>query len=326
MRFERRGGFELSPGEVRVPSSLAQKGKSAKLSGMPAPRIGAHVNGGLKGAVAKAVEIGAEAIQIFIGSPQSWKGPNPSEGDIAAFMEGVSRERLGPVFVHGNYLVNLAASSAENLEKSVENLRLALHLSNSVGAAGLIFILALLGKPLTARLWIRVLRSLSTVLDGYDGTCRLLLEVCAGQGQTIGDRFSQFGDIINSLDRDPRLGVCWDTCHLYNAGYDLGSKRGLLRTMEEFEETVGFEWLHALHANDSKTPLGARRDRHENIGFGCIGEEAFGNMLAMAELRAVPWILEVPGQERKGPDRANLEVLRQLAGNARCSGRSSLTT
>ena len=161
-----------------------------------------------------------------------------------------------------------------------------------------------------------MVRSPETVLDGYSGNCRLLLEVCAGQGETIGDRFAQFGEILDAMGRDRRLGVCWDTCHLFNAGYDLSSAKGLAATMSEFAETVGFEWLFAVHANDSKTPLGARRDRHENIGWGCIGEEAFGRMLSMPELRCIPWILEVPGAERKGPDRANMEVLRHLAAAA----------
>jgi apurinic endonuclease APN1 len=277
------------------------------------PRLGAHVNGGLKGSITKAVEIGAEAMQIFIGSPQSWREPSPTSTEIANFRSGVEQNRLGPVFVHGNYLVNLASASDDNLRKSVDNLRTALIMSDMIGATGLIFHPGSAGQATYDEALQKVLRSLSVVLDGYKGQCRLLLEVCAGQGQTIGDRFSEFGDIISAMGRDKRLGVCWDTCHLFNAGYDLASEQGLEQTMAEFADTVGFEWLYAVHANDSKTPLVARRDRHENIGIGCIGEQAFARMLSKPELRAVPWILEVPGQDRKGPDRANIEVLKRLA-------------
>jgi len=290
--------------------------KDASKAGVDAlitPRLGAHVNGGLKGSVAKAIEIGAESIQIFIGSPQTWRSPNPANADVQAFVTGVDQAGLGPVFVHGNYLVNLAAASPDNLRKSVENLGIALRLADSVGAAGLIFHPGSAGSaPYDAAL-AKVLRSLEMVLEGYNGRCRLLLEVCAGQGETIGDRFCEFGQIINALGRDRRLGVCWDTCHLFNAGYDVSTENGLLQTMEEFEREVGFEWLFALHANDSKTPLGARRDRHENIGMGHIGETGFALMMQKPELRAVPWILEVPGIEKKGPDRANMEVLKHLA-------------
>jgi deoxyribonuclease-4 len=278
------------------------------------PMIGAHINGGLKSAVTKALEIGAQTIQIFIGSPQMWKTPHPHETEVKAFISGVRTNKLGPVFVHGNYLVNLAATSPDNLSKSIDNLRTVLNLSNLVGAEGVIFHPGSAGPAPYEEALKKVVSSLETVLDGYTGKCKLLLEVCAGQGQTIGDEFQEFKDILDAMGRDKRLGVCWDTCHLFAAGYDLSSAAGLRKTMSEFEALVGFDLLYAIHANDSKTPLGARRDRHENIGQGFIGEKAFSRMLTQPELRRVPWILEVPGLEKKGPDRPNIDLLRALAG------------
>jgi len=277
------------------------------------PKIGAHVSGGLKGAVAKAQEIGAQALQVFIGSPQTWKSPNPGPADFDLFIQGVKAYALGPTFVHGNYLVNLASASPQSLRNSVENLQLALRLADRARAAGLIFHPGSAGRAEYGEALKRVVKSVETVLEGYRGHCHLLLEVCAGQGQTIGDRFSQFGDILSATGFDERLGVCWDTCHLFNAGYDLSTEEGLERTIDEFEREVGFQWLKAIHANDSKTPLGARRDRHENIGHGYIGEEGFRRMLHHPRLRSLPWILEVPGFERKGPDRRNIEILHRLA-------------
>ncbi|HEY9718606.1 MAG TPA: deoxyribonuclease IV [Trichormus sp.] len=293
----------------------SQIGDSAAISST-LPCLGAHVNGGLKSSVAKAIEIGAQCIQIFIGSPQTWRPPSPASVEIQSFCQGIKQSGLGPVFVHGNYLVNLASASEDNLRKSVDNLRTALLVSDAIGAEGLIFHPGSAGTAAYDDAIDRVVRSLSLVLEDYDGRCRLLLEVCAGQGQTIGDRFCEFGHILKAMNKDKRLGVCWDTCHLFNAGYDVATKSGLRKTMDEFESEVGFEWLYALHANDSKTPLGARRDRHENIGMGHIGETGFALMMQQPELRSVPWILEVPGAQRKGPDRANLEVLRQLAAAA----------
>lgn len=277
--------------------------------------FGAHVKGGVTGAVTHALEIGAKTMQIFIGSPQSWKEPTPAPDDLDKFVSDVKQHKLGPVFVHGNYLVNLASPSSDNWKKSVENLSTALRLSDRISATGLIF------HPGSARdltykqAFSRVLDALARVLDGYNGRCKLLLEVCAGQGQTIGDRFHQFGEILDAMDNDRRLGVCWDTCHLFNAGYDVSSEAGLERTVDEFESTVGFKWLAAIHANDSKTPLGARRDRHENIGCGHIGEAGFRRMLHHPLLRSLPWILEVPGFENKGPDRKNIQILQKLAKN-----------
>ncbi|HEY9776854.1 MAG TPA: deoxyribonuclease IV [Planktothrix sp.] len=278
------------------------------------PIVGAHVNGGIKGAVPKALEIGAQTIQIFLGSPQMWRQPNPGQQEVQAFMSGVREHKLGPVFVHGNYLVNLAAASPDNLRKSIENLRINLFMADSIGATGVIFHPGSAGQAPYADALAKVVSSLEEVLDGYSGNCKLLLEVCAGQGQTIGDKFSEFADIMSAMEHDQRLGVCWDTCHLFAAGYDIASARGLRSTMNEFEKFVGFEWLYAIHANDSKAPLGSRRDRHENIGQGHIGEAAFARMWQEPELRRVPWILEVPGLEKKGPDRSNIDLLKTLAG------------
>lgn len=281
--------------------------KSAK------PSIGAHISGGMKTAVGKAMNIGAQSIQIFLGSPQMWREPNPTAADQKLFTSEIKTNAIGPVFVHGNYLVNLASESPENFAKSVNNLGFALRLSDRIGAEGLIFHPGSAGKATYEEALLRVLRALDLVLNGYSGKCKLLLEVCAGQGQTIGHRFEEFADILRATQYDKRIGVAWDTCHLFNAGYDLSTANGLKQTVEEFGELIGFDWLFAIHANDSKTPLGARRDRHENIGKGYIGEEAFRRMLHNPYLRPLPWILEVPGLERKGPDRTNIELLHMLA-------------
>lgn len=276
--------------------------------------IGAHVKGGLKGAVASALDIGAETIQIFIGSPQTWKCPAPAVDDVRNFMKGVKQHQLGPVFVHGNYLVNLAGTTPDFLAKSIENLSLALQMSDAAGARGLIFHPGSAMKSTYEEALARFIKALEQVLDGYKGDCKLLLEVCAGQGQTIGDKFSEFKDILSAFGYDKRLGVCWDTCHLFNAGYDVATEDGLKKTIDEFEKEVGFEWLYCIHANDSKNPLGARKDRHENIGQGHIGEDGFRRMLQHKQLRQYPWILEVPGFEDKGPDKKNIEIMKRLAG------------
>lgn len=289
---------------------MPAKSKSGKSAGV---NIGAHVRGGLKGAVAHAQEIGAQTIQIFIGSPQTWREPVAEPEVLAAFMRGVKEHALGPVFVHGNYLVNLASASSVNMKKSVDNLSAALRLADIAGAQGLIFHPGSAMQSSYEDAVKRVIAALEKVLSDYRGDCKLLLEVCAGQGQTIGDQFSEFKDIFEAFGWDKRLGVCWDTCHLLNAGYDIASEDGLEATIDEFEKEVGFEWLYAIHANDSKNPLGARKDRHENIGEGHIGKAGFRRMLHHPQLRKHPWILEVPGFENKGPDKKNIEIMRGLA-------------
>jgi deoxyribonuclease-4 len=286
------------------------KSKAAKTAQV---NVGAHCKGGLKGAVAHAREIGAQAVQIFIGSPQTWREPVPEPNHVKAFLEGIEEHELGPVFVHGNYLVNLASTSKDNLNKSVDNLAAALRLADMSGARGLVFHPGSALQSSYDEALGRVIKALEQVLSGYKGQCKLLLEVCAGQGQTIGARFVQFKDIFDAFGWDKRLGVCWDTCHLFNAGYDIATEKGLEQTIDEFDREVGFEWLYAIHANDSKNPLGARKDRHENIGEGHIGKSGFRRMLHHPQLKKYPWILEVPGFANEGPDKKNIDIMRTLA-------------
>ncbi len=302
-------------GRKKIQLAISKKTRTVVTRDIQEPRIlaGGHVRGGIKGAVKHALEIGAGPMQIFIGSPQTWIAPEPGATDISDFKKAVIEHQLGPVFVHGCYLVNLAASSIDNLKKSIENLYLGLRYADAIGAAGLIFHPGSAGKGDESEAIEKVVKSLEIVLHEYSGNCRLLLEVCAGQGGTIGNRFDQLGRILNAMGNDKRLGICWDTCHLYSAGYDIATEDGLERTMDEFHRTVGFEWLLAIHANDSKTPLGSRKDRHENIGQGHIGEAAFARMLCTPSLRSLPWILEVPGYENKGPDRKSIELLHRLS-------------
>lgn len=290
------------------------KARKPEASSKAIPKIGGHVSGGLKSAVRKAEEIGAETMQIFLGSPQMWKEPSHTVQDVRDFRKSVAEKELGPVFVHGNYLVNLASTNPEFLVKGITNLRANLFLSDQIGAQGLIFHPGSAGANTKIDAVKLVVKAMEVVLDDYEGDCKLVLEVCAGQGQTVGDTFEELAAILKAFGNDKRLAICWDTCHLYSAGYDVATAEGLKRTIDQFDKHVGFEWLVAIHANDSKTPLGSRRDRHENIGEGHIGEKAFGRMINDEHLRDKPWILEVPGFEKKGPDRANIDILRRLAG------------
>jgi len=183
-----------------------------------------------------------------------------------------------------------------------------------VGAEGLIFHPGSAGKAPYEEALGRVVAGLERVLSDAEGEARVILEVCAGQGQTIGRRFEQLADIIRALGDDARLAICWDTCHLYSAGYDIATADGLERTLDEMEQTLGLERLVAVHANDTKNPLGAGIDRHENIGRGHLGEEAFGRLLTHPALDHLPFLLEVPGLDGNGPDLENVGILRRLVG------------
>jgi deoxyribonuclease-4 len=267
----------------------------------------------LAGAVRTALSIGAESIQVFIGSPRTWRVAIPDEETVGDFRRDVALHRLGPVFVHASYLVNLAGAEPIRA-KSIATLHWQLREAERAGAAGLIFHPGSFGTTPRGEALRHVASAMDLVLDGYAGRCRLLLETTAGQGAAIGSRFEDLADLLARFPGDDRVGVCWDTCHLFAAGYDVATGEGLERTLAELDAVVGLEHLHAVHANDSKAPLGSRRDRHANIGAGHIGTAAFRRMLRHPALRPLPWILEVPGLADRGPDRPSIDLLRKLAG------------
>ncbi len=154
---------------------------------------------------------------------------------------------------------------------------------------------------------------LGDVLDDEpDNPSLLILENNAGQGNCIGGKFGELGALIGGLGGDPRVGVCIDTCHAYAMGYDLATDEGCATAMEEFDREVGFGRLVAVHANDTKQPLGTFRDRHENIGEGHIGIDGFRTLMAHPAFREVPFLLEVPGFDGKGPDAKNIRRLKKI--------------
>lgn len=279
-------------------------------------RIGAHVStsGGVHTAIGRALEIGADCIQIFAGAPQRWAEARFPDEDVAAFRQLAREHDIQPVFIHSAYLLNFASWDAELREKSVQSLVSGLRWAHRLGAAGVITHLGSAREVDPQQAEDLVCQSVAEVLGGAPEGTWLVLETCAGQGNTIGRRFEQIGSIIRRLGSDSRLQVCLDTAHVFEAGYEITTSEGLESTLRQFDGTVGLSRLVCIHANDSKTPLGSNVDRHENIGYGLIGEDAFKMILHHPLLRDIPFITEVPGLANQGPDRPNVEKLRSLAG------------
>jgi deoxyribonuclease-4 len=146
------------------------------------------------------------------------------------------------------------------------------------------------------------------------GGAPVLLENSAGSGDTLGARFQQIGALIEHLGGDERLGLCVDTAHTFASGYDLRTQAGLEQMVDELDRFIGFERLKVIHANDSRADLNSAVDRHADIGQGLLGEAAFERMLAHPKLSELPWVLEVPGADKKGPDEPNVRALKRLAG------------
>jgi len=278
-------------------------------------KIGAHVStaGGLDRAIDRALAIEAEAIQIFGSPPQSWQRRPPPPAQVEAFQAKAREKGVGPTFIHGPYLINLATDNPQNLARSKESLIADMHLSAQIGALGVIFHIGSHKGLGMEPFFGQVVQALEHVLAHSPQEVWLILENSAGMGGQIGDRFSELGALIRAVG-SPRLKVCFDTQHAFASGYDVATTAGLQATMDEFEREIGLERLVVIHANDSKCPLRGGKDRHENIGEGYIGRQGFEVILSYPAFRELPFLLEVPGFAGEGPDLENVRILRSLAG------------
>ncbi len=275
-------------------------------------KIGAHVStaGGLHTAFRRAEGLGAETIQIFASSPRAWRFRKLTEGDVEKFAQGAADSDISPVYIHGSYLVNIAGAP-EMLEKSVACLVRNMEVAAMIGAAGVVFhagshkgrgFEAVLGQAADA---------LSRVLDASPEGPELVVENSAGMGAQLGASFEEIGAMLAAVDSE-RLTVCLDTEHCFAAGYDIASDVGMGAAMNEFDDHIGLDKLVVVHANDAKVELGSGVDRHENIGEGYIGVEGFEAIMAHPAMRSVPFVLEVPGAGKKGPDKPNVDRLKKI--------------
>jgi deoxyribonuclease-4 len=282
-------------------------------------RIGAHVStaGGLERGIERAQAMGAETIQIFGSPPQSWRRKAYPRQEAEAFRTGAAAADIWPVFIHAVYLVNLATSNPENLIKSQDALIADMVLSSAIGAKGVIFHIGSHRGVGYATVFGQIVDSVRRVLAETPEDAWLILENSAGMGDTIGRKLGELAAIMKEVV-SPRLKVCLDTQHAFSAGYDVATARGLAATVDEFQREVGLAHLVAVHANDSKCPLGGGVDRHENIGEGHIGRAGFEVILAHAAFRDLPFLLEVPGfpkegKKAEGPDKENVDRLKAIA-------------
>jgi len=265
--------------------------------------IGGHVSssGGIHTAIDRAEVIGADAVQVFTQSPRAWRPTSHDPANVERFKERVVEAGIHGVVCHALYLINLASPDDGLYARSVEALATTVDVACSIDADGVVFhVGSHLGSGFEAGLE-RVVPALARCLERCDGPTWLLIENTAGAGGTIGRSIEELAALVAALDRHPRLGVCLDSCHLYASGYDVTDRAVLDETLEQLDREIGLDRLRALHVNDSKTPLGSNRDRHDNIGEGLMGE-GLGVFLGHPRLQGLPALLEVPGPENRGPD------------------------
>ncbi len=278
------------------------------------PIIGAHVSaaGGVMKAIPRAEEIGAKAIQIFASAPGNWNQPKATLEDGRIFGETCRAVGIRHIFFHSIYLINLASDNPGLVQKSQDSLVAALNLNAAMKGNGVIFHVGSAKTSTFEAVKDEIITRLNTIIAASDPASTLIIETNAGQGNCVGDTFEEVAALIAGIDDKSRIGVCLDTAHTFASGYDLIDV-GPAKIMQEFDKIIDLSYLKAIHCNDSKTAFNSRVDRHENIGFGKIGEEPFRQLLHLKDLQDIPFILEVPGLEGTGPDKANVDKLKELA-------------
>jgi deoxyribonuclease-4 len=282
---------------------------------VPAPALGAHTSiaGGFDRAIARGVEIGCDAVQIFVKNASQWKAKPIGDAERDAFRSAHRASPIGPLVAHAAYLINLAAPDPEILARSRAALRDELERCAALGVPALVVHPgAHLGSGVDTGI-ATVAASLDLVYGEIpDCPTRTLLELTAGQGSVLGRTFGELAAMRRAARSGDRLGICLDTCHAFAGGYAIDERAGYEEFFGELEATVGLPTIGCIHLNDSVGERGSKKDRHANLGQGRIGLGAFERLLADPRVSAVPMILETPpGEDERGHAR-DLATLRGL--------------
>lgn len=276
-------------------------------------RYGFHlsIGDGLANVPEKAKETGCTSIQIFSGNPRGWYQKEFDKPDLALFKQKINEYDIQPVIVHMPYLPNPASPDKSLYVKSLNTLIDVLQKAEQLNAE---YVNMHVGKAMGSsfeRAVNRVIKAINTALKKTKKSkIILLLENTAGQGTEIGNRFEHLKTIISKIDNKGRIGVCLDTAHLFEAGYDLRDKNRVEKTFTEFDKIVGISYLKLIHYNDSMTEFNSQKDRHQHIGKGMIGEKGMNAIINYQPLIHIPFIMETP-KKKTGDDIMNLKTLKK---------------
>ena len=278
-------------------------------------RFGFHISisGGFSKVVEKAKIRSCETIQLFSRNPRGWKYEPLNNNDVETFRTSIQSSGLFPLFLHLPYLPNVASKDSKFYSRSIDSIVIELERAERLGVPYLIIHVGHRMQNSEDEAIEAVAQAINQAFDRARNPIILLLENTAGQGTEIGYRFEQIKKIMDGVQEVEKVGVCLDTAHSFEAGYDLSKKDEIERTIESFDETVGLKRLHLFHLNDSKTPLGSRKDRHWHIGEGYIGLEGFQYLVNHPLLKHLPAIMETPRKDTV-EDLKNMKVIRSLIG------------
>ncbi len=275
--------------------------------------LGAHVStaGGIHNAIENGTALHCDAIQIFLKNPNQWQGKPPTDAINEKFRSAWAETDLADVIVHDIHLSNLASPKINVLEKSIQAFREQMELAQVLGLRHIVTHLgAHLGEGESFGLK-RLTESFDRIFETAEAPeVSVLLETTAGQGTNLGCCFEHIRDVIGMSKYPDRLGVCFDTCHVFAAGYDIRTEADCAATFNQFDKIIGLTRLKAFHLNDAKSTYQSRVDRHEHIGEGNIGVTAFAYILNDPRFAETPLIIETP--EMKTMHAVNLSTLRKL--------------
>ena len=276
-------------------------------------RFGFHISiaGGFSKVVKRAKTRGCETIQLFSRNPRRWNSTLLDERNVGVFKKELREAAISPVFIHLPYLPNLATKRSPFYDRSLMVLCEDLRRAETLGA---FYLVVHMGSRLgagEAESVKTLAESINRAFQETENCTTLLLENTSGQGSQIGSRFEEIGSVIERVEDQHRIGVCFDTAHAFGAGYDISSRKGLDATLDELHRFVGVQRLLLVHLNDTKVPLGSHKDRHWHIGKGRIGLEGFRNIVNDPRLRHLPGIMETPRKVDR-EDLENMEVIRSL--------------
>jgi deoxyribonuclease-4 len=280
-------------------------------------RFGFHISiaGGFSKVIERAQARDCETIQLFSRNPRGWKYASLNRKELTHFRSLMKSSGLFPLFLHLPYLPNLASPDSKYYKQSIRSVVTDLKRAEQIGAQYLIIHVGHRMDSSEDQALGAVSQGINQAFETIKNSVILLLENTAGQGTEIGYHFEHLKSIIGGVQEEERIGVCLDTAHCFEAGYDLSKKDGIERTLESFDQTVGIKRLHLLHLNDSKTPLGSRKDRHWHIGEGYIGRQGFRYLINQPLLINLPGIMETPRKDTV-EDLKNMEVVRSLRDQA----------
>lgn len=277
-------------------------------------RIGTHVSiaKGIWNAPANAAKVAAECFQIFSRSP--YGGPVSAITDEAAekFRAELKKYKFDTFYIHTPYIINLASAKNTTYYGSISMLRGELDRGSQLGCKAIMTHIGSFGEQTDEEGTERVVKAIAKTMEGYKGSTKLLLEMSAGAGRIVGDTFEEIAAILFDVRlKKFDIGVCFDTCHAFASGYDITTKKGVDETLKQFDKVIGFKYLDLIHCNDSKGTLGGHLDRHQNLGQGNIGLEAFKALASHKVAGKLDWILETPKDDPKD-DPANIAILKKL--------------